>query len=178
MKENDAVSAGITLLSVRKKPHDPPYQRGRTLSSLVTLELSPACPLWPRPCLAHPPLPDAAHRLLVAAQHQLAAPPLLPTMPSVADHPGASVQLPSPPCLPQCPPTASALGRGEPLRDRTSCLPALVNWTRAGHMAQARPTRLGFGLKDPGRSPWEETGPLGWSLELPCGLQREGLEQG
>lgn len=177
MKENDAVSAGITLLSVRKKPHDPPYQSGRTLSSLVTLELSPACPLWPRPCLAHPP-PHAAHRLLVAAQHRLAAPRSCPPCLLWLTVPGPLSSFHHLPVSHSAPPPASALGRGEPLRDRTSCLPALVNWTRAGHMAQARPTRLGFGLKDPGRSPWEETGPLGWSLELPCGLQREGLEQG
>ena len=42
-----------------------------------------------------------------------------------------------------------------------SCLLALANWTRAGCVTQARPTPLGFGLKDPGWSPWEETGPLG-----------------
>lgn len=162
---------------MRKKPHDPPYQRGRTLSSLVTLELSSACPLWPRPCLAHPP-PHAAHTLLVAPQHQLAAPgSCLPcllwlTIPgplSSFHHLPVSHNAPPPP----------QLWEGEsPSGIGPTCLPALANWTRAGHMTPARPTQLGFGLKDPGRSPWEETGPLGWSLELPCGLQREGLEQG
>ena len=161
---------------MRKKPHDPPYQRGRTLSSLVTLELLPACLPWPRPCLActsPPSIPQAPGCSTAPAWCLLP----LPTMPSVAGRPGASAQLPSLPCLPQCP--LSQLWEGEsPSGMGPSCLPALANWTRAGHMTQARPTRLRFGLKDPGRSPWEKTGPLGCSLKLPCGLQREGLEQG
>ena len=117
---------------------------GRALSPLVTTELSLhvhmayALPGTPPPPVQCPPSPGCA-----SAANSVVSPraPLWPTCPGAAQL-SASSYLPSPP-----PPSAL---RGPP-RDGTTIPLAITDWTSTGHPTQARPIRLGLGLRDPGQ---------------------------